>query len=135
MPAGDPRDDIIERQQEEINALRSVLEASGIQLPPDTVQQRRISTTSKATPKKAPKFVEHDGTDDEYAFYDMDTCTLVRPSELLIGSNVGHNFKHIMSDFSEMQRRILKRVLAATEKRERVEKYLDRLQQMKEKVQ
>ena len=32
------------------------------------------------------------------------------------------------------QRRILKRVLAATEKKERVEKYLDRLLQMKEKV-
>jgi len=39
-----------------------------------------------------------------------------------------------MSDFSEMQRRILKRVLAATEKRDRVEKYLERLQSMKEKV-
>lgn len=39
-----------------------------------------------------------------------------------------------MTDFSEMQRRILKRVLAGTEKKDRVEKYLARLQQMKQKV-
>jgi len=130
MPS-DPRDELIEQQQEEIDALRSVLEASGIALPAAETPQR---TPAKGTPKKAPKFVENDGADDEYAFYDMDVCTLVRPSELLIGSNVGHNFKHIMSDFSEMQRRILKRVLAATEKRERVERYCDRLGEMKQKV-
>lgn len=134
--SADPRDELIEKQQEEIAALRSVLEASGISLQvSDTPTRRGVGgTPSKGTPKKTPKFVDNDGTDDEYAFYDMDTCQLVRPSELLIGSNVGHNFKHIMSDFSEMQRRILKRVLAATEKKERVEKYLDRLGQMKQKV-
>lgn len=55
-------------------------------------------------------------------------CRLVRPSELLIGDKVGHNFKHIMSDFSELQRRVLRRVLAAGEKKERVQKYLSKLQ-------
>ena len=52
----------------------------------------------------------------------------MRPSELLIGDKVGHNFKHIMSDFSELQRRVLKRVLTAGEKKERVVKYHSKLQ-------
>jgi len=133
-PTADPRDDLIADQQEEIAALRAALEASGIPMPSAAARTPVRRGASNTPQKKTPKFADHDGADDEYAFYDMDTSTLVRPSELLIGSNVGHNFKHIMSDFSEMQRRILKRVLAATEKRERVNKYMDRLQKMKDKV-
>jgi len=134
MPAEDFRDDVIAQQREEIAALRSALDASGIALPAGAAVTHQLNQRAKPTPKKIPKFAEKDGEDNDYAFYDMDTSQLVRPSELLIGSNVGHNFKHIMSDFSDMQRRILKRVLAANEKRERVVKYLERLGGLKEKV-
>merc|ERR1711939_1224094 len=75
-PVQDPRDDLIAMQQEEIVALRAALEASGIPMPSPSPG---ANTRKVSTPKKAPKFAENDGADDEYAFYDLDTSTLVRP--------------------------------------------------------
>lgn len=112
-------DEIISAQQDEIAALRRQLREAG------------IAAGEKSRPK--PEFASTDGHDTQ-AFYDMDTNRLVRPSELLIGDKVGHNFKHIMSDFSELQRRVLRRVLAAGEKKERVVKYHTKLQTMQQGV-
>jgi len=121
------REELINQQRNEIAALRSQLAEAGMQpaaLPP------RPSPGSR---RSKQKFGPTDG-EDTHAFYDLDTNRLVRPSELLIGDKVGHNFKHIMSDFSELQRRVLRRVLAAGEKKERVQKYLSKLQGMQQSV-
>jgi len=126
LARADHRDEVIAAQQDEIAALRRALQATA-----GNADTKRLVSPQK---KKTPKFAEQDGVDDDYAFYDMDISRLVRPSDLLTGQHVGHNFKHIMSDFSEMQRRILKRVLGAGEKRERVRKYLEKLQILKQKV-
>ena len=99
--------------RDEINALRAVLDASGIAVPTTPTRDTPTKASpARGSPKKIPKvlselrnpclatiflacgrdedaspwqFVENDGADDEYAFYDMDTSALVRPSELLIG--------------------------------------------------
>eukprot|EP00658_Telonema_sp_P-2_P007515 TRINITY_DN12802_c0_g1_i2.p2 TRINITY_DN12802_c0_g1~~TRINITY_DN12802_c0_g1_i2.p2 ORF type:complete len:125 (+),score=40.81 TRINITY_DN12802_c0_g1_i2:117-491(+) len=44
---------------------------------------------------------------EELSYFDMDTDQLVRPSDLLIGDHAGHNFKHIHSDFTPLQRRVM----------------------------
>lgn len=121
------RDQIIRAQQDEIAALRQQLNQAGISNAPAS-----SPSTQKSIARH--KFGSTDGHEDTHAFYDMDTNRLVRPSELLIGDKVGHNFKHIMSDFSELQRRVLKRVLTAGEKKERVIKYHSKLQTMQQSV-
>merc|ERR1712166_852026 len=103
------------------------------------LNQAGISNAPASSPSTQKSIARHkfgstDGHEDTHAFYDMDTNRLVRPSELLIGDKVGHNFKHIMSDFSELQRRVLKRVLTAGEKKERVIKYHSKLQTMQQSV-
>ena len=40
---------------------------------------------------------------EDYTFFDLDSDALCRPSDLLIGGNVGHNFKHIETDFTPLQ--------------------------------
>jgi len=125
----DDREILINQQRNEIAALRAQLAEAGLQ-PENSARPPRPSPVSRR-PKQ--KLGPTDG-EDTHAFYDLDTNRLVRPSELLIGDKVGHNFKHIMSDFSELQRRVLRRVLAAGEKKERVEKYLSKLQGMQQSV-
>merc|ERR1712167_161565 len=67
---------------------------------------------------------------EEKTFYDMDTESLCRPSDLLIGDNVGHNFKHIETDFTPLQQRVMHKILLAKKKRTKVEQVRERLQDM-----
>lgn len=57
---------------------------------------------------------------EELSYYDMDTDQLVRPSDLLIGQHAGHNFKHVQSDFTPLQRRVMNKVLLANKKKAKV---------------
>merc|ERR1712216_918330 len=63
-------------------------------------------------------------------FFDMDTDSLCRPSDLLIGDNVGHNFKHVDTDFTPLQQRVMHKILLAKKKRTKVEQVRERLQDM-----
>jgi len=65
---------------------------------------------------------------EDATFYDMDTDSLCRPSDLLIGDNVGHNFKHIDTDFTPLQQRVMHKILLAKKKRNKVEQVRERLQ-------
>jgi len=67
---------------------------------------------------------------EEETFFDMDTESLCRPSDLLIGDNVGHNFKHIETDFTPLQQRVMHKILLAKKKRTKVEQVRERLQDM-----
>merc|ERR1711934_526936 len=67
---------------------------------------------------------------EDATFYDMDTDSLCRPSDLLIGDNVGHNFKHIETDFTPLQQRVMHKILLAKKKRAKVEQVRERLQDM-----
>merc|ERR1711998_613349 len=58
---------------------------------------------------------------EDFTFFDMDSDSLCRPSDLLIGGNVGHNFKHIETDFTPLQQRVMHKVLLAKKKRKQVE--------------
>merc|ERR1740117_198739 len=58
---------------------------------------------------------------EDYTFFDLDSDALCRPSDLLIGGNVGHNFKHIETDFTPLQQRVMNKVLLAKKKRKQVE--------------
>jgi len=58
---------------------------------------------------------------EDYTFFDLDSDSLCRPSDLLIGGNVGHNFKHIETDFTPLQQRVMNKVLLAKKKRKQVE--------------
>lgn len=64
---------------------------------------------------------------EDATFYDMDTDSLCRPSDLLIGENVGHNFKHIDTDFTPLQQRVMHKILLAKKKRIKVEGVRDKL--------
>merc|ERR1711990_188941 len=64
---------------------------------------------------------------EDASFYDMDTDSLCRPSDLLIGENVGHNFKHIDTDFTPLQQRVMHKILLAKKKRVKVEAVRDKL--------
>merc|ERR1712093_543686 len=68
--------------------------------------------------------------DESTTFFDMDTDSLCRPSDLLIGDNVGHNFKHIETDFTPLQQRVMHKILLAKKKRTKVEQVRERLQDM-----
>merc|ERR1712022_74117 len=63
----------------------------------------------------------------EETFFDMDTESLCRPSDLLIGDNVGHLFKHIETDFTPLQQRVMHKILLAKKKRIKVEQVRDKL--------
>merc|ERR1711924_575467 len=67
---------------------------------------------------------------EDASFYDMDTDSLCRPSDLLIGENVGHNFKHIDTDFTPLQQRVMHKILLAKKKKIKVEGVRDKLQLM-----
>jgi hypothetical protein len=67
---------------------------------------------------------------EEETFFDMDMECLCRPSDLLIGDNVGHNFKHIETDFTPLQQRVMHKILLAKKKRSKVEGVRDKLQLM-----
>ena len=54
--------------------------------------------------------------------------SLCRPSDLLIGENVGHNFKHIDTDFTPLQQRVMSKILLAKKKRAKVEQVRGKLQ-------
>jgi len=58
---------------------------------------------------------------EEPSYYDMDTDQIVRPSDLLIGEHAGHNFKHIETDFTALQQRVMQKVLLAKKKKAKVE--------------
>jgi len=58
---------------------------------------------------------------EDQSYYDMDTDQLVRPSDLLIGEHAGHSFKHIESDFTALQQRVMHKVLLAKKKKNKVE--------------
>merc|ERR1712188_192883 len=64
---------------------------------------------------------------EDYTFFDLDSDSLCRPSDLLIGSNVGHNFKHIETDFTPLQQRVMNKVLLAKKKRKQVENAREKL--------
>merc|ERR1712166_1184246 len=65
---------------------------------------------------------------EDYTFFDLDSDALCRPSDLLIGDNVGHNFKHIETDFTPLQQRVMKKVLLAKKKRNQVENSRQKIQ-------
>merc|ERR1711907_489302 len=65
---------------------------------------------------------------EEHTFFDMDTDSLCRPSDLLIGDNVGHNFKHVDTDFTPLQQRVMHKILLAKKKRTKVEQVREKLQ-------
>jgi len=65
---------------------------------------------------------------EDYTFFDLDSDSLCRPSDLLIGDNVGHNFKHIETDFTPLQQRVMKKVLLAKKKRNQVENSRQKIQ-------
>merc|ERR1711906_26478 len=67
---------------------------------------------------------------EEETFFDMDTESLCRPSDLLIGDNVGHNFKHIETDFTPLQQRVMHKILLAKKKRTKVEQVREKLLNM-----
>merc|ERR1711988_665702 len=67
---------------------------------------------------------------EDATFYDMDTDSLCRPSDLLIGENVGHNFKHIDTDFTPLQQRVMHKILLAKKKKVKVEQVRDKLQNL-----
>jgi len=67
---------------------------------------------------------------EDATFYDMDTDSLCRPSDLLIGDNVGHNFKHIETDFTPLQQRVMSKILLAKKKRVKVEAVRHKLQSL-----
>merc|ERR1711988_896604 len=67
---------------------------------------------------------------EDATFYDMDTDSLCRPSDLLIGENVGHNFKHIDTDFTPLQQRVMHKILLAKKKKVKVESVRDKLQML-----
>lgn len=54
--------------------------------------------------------------------------SLCRASDLLIGENVGHNFKHIETDFTPLQQRVMMKILDAKKKRGDVERVREKLQ-------
>merc|ERR1711998_173438 len=64
---------------------------------------------------------------EDFTFFDMDTDSLCRPSDLLIGGNVGHNFKHIETDFTALQQRVMHKVLLAKKKRKQVDVSRERI--------
>jgi len=66
--------------------------------------------------------------DESTTFFDMDTDSLCRPSDLLIGDNVGHNFKHVDTDFTPLQQRVMHKILLAKKKRTKVENVREKLQ-------
>merc|ERR1711990_705539 len=67
---------------------------------------------------------------EDASFYDMDTDSLCRPSDLLIGENVGHNFKHVDTDFTPLQQRVMHKILLAKKKRTKVEQVREKLQNL-----
>lgn len=67
---------------------------------------------------------------EKATFYDMDTDSLCCPSDLLIGDNVGHNFKHIETDFTPLQHRVMEKILKAKKKRGKVEIVRQKLQSL-----
>merc|ERR1719199_2110185 len=68
--------------------------------------------------------------DESTTFFDMDTDSLCRPSDLLIGDNVGHNFKHVDTDFTPLQQRVMHKILLAKKKRTKVEQVREKLQNL-----
>merc|ERR1712072_1313532 len=70
--------------------------------------------------------------DESTTFFDMDTDSLCRPSDLLIGENVGHNLKHVETDFTPLQQRVMQKILVAKKKRTKVEQTREKLQGMSE---
>jgi len=67
------------------------------------------------------------GDGEEQSFFDMDQDCLCRPSDLLIGENVGHNFKHVTTDFTPLQQRVMHKILVAKKKRNKVEQVREKL--------
>jgi len=65
---------------------------------------------------------------EEASFYDMDTDSLCRPSDLLIGDKKGHSFKHVQHDFTPLQQRVMHKILVAKKKRTKVEQVREKLQ-------
>merc|ERR1719331_411791 len=72
--------------------------------------------------------------DESTTFFDMDTDSLCRPSDLLIGDNVGHNFKHVDTDFTPLQQRVMHKILLAKKKRVKVEQVRGKLQGLSEQA-
>eukprot|EP00656_Telonema_subtile_P052013 TRINITY_DN712_c0_g2_i1.p1 TRINITY_DN712_c0_g2~~TRINITY_DN712_c0_g2_i1.p1 ORF type:complete len:304 (+),score=69.72 TRINITY_DN712_c0_g2_i1:84-995(+) len=84
------------------------------------VYKRQVSTQSTGIRQTMAESPTTDYSHEDLTYYDMDTDQLVRPSDLLIGDHAGHNFKHIESDFTALQQRVMQKVLIANKKKGKV---------------